>query len=100
MKARRVLMMLALAAVPFIAGCHCCDKCDDDDKKASMGAVNSVCPMRGAACPIGDKAATTSFKGKTVAFCCKGCISKWDALSDSDKQARLDKATRQAASPQ
>lgn len=29
------------------------------------------------------------FKGQTVGFCCKGCLGKWDAMSDAQKSEAL-----------
>lgn len=58
---------------------------------ASMGAIsNKRCPMVPAD-PINPKV-TTSFKGKTVGFCCPGCIEDWDRLTEDQKQARLNKS--------
>lgn len=90
MKTRAALLACLLAGVPFLAACHSDKKTDDQHAtKASMGAVNSKCPMRGTECPLGDKAVTTAYKGQTVAFCCKGCEGKWEKLSDAEKDQRL-----------
>jgi hypothetical protein len=56
-------------------------------KSASAGAGN--CPISG---NPADSTITASYNGKTVAFCCKGCIGKWNALSDDDKAAKLASA--------
>jgi hypothetical protein len=34
---------------------------------------------------------TRTYKGRNVAFCCAGCPTAWDKLSDTDKDAKLAK---------
>ncbi|MBW8001366.1 MAG: hypothetical protein FVQ80_05020 [Planctomycetes bacterium] len=55
--------------------------------------VNNKCPFMGA--PINpDKVTanlTRDYKGKKVAFCCAGCPTKWDKLSDEQKEEKLAK---------
>ena len=48
--------------------------------------VNAKCPIMG-----GDAKATvtTTWKGKTIGFCCKPCIPKWNALSEEQKAKKL-----------
>ena len=50
--------------------------------------VNTVCPIMGGKV---NPSLTRQFSGKTVGFCCGGCLPKWDKLSDDEKQAKLDK---------
>jgi hypothetical protein len=33
------------------------------------------------------------FNGKTVGFCCPGCIKKWDGLSEDEKTQKLTEAS-------
>ncbi|MHC4166296.1 MAG: hypothetical protein ACYSWQ_05010 [Planctomycetota bacterium] len=54
--------------------------------------ANSLsCPITGS--PIGinmiDESLTRDYKGRKVAFCCAGCPSAWDKLSDPQKQAKV-----------
>ena len=58
------------------------------------GPVNETCPIMG-----GDVNAkvTTQWKGKTVGFCCKPCIAKWNALSEEKKADKLKAATKKEA---
>ncbi len=43
--------------------------------------------------PVDAGSPTAQFNGKTVDFCCKKCLRKWEAMSDSDKTATLAKFT-------
>jgi len=53
--------------------------------------VNSRCPIMGS--PIGrdrvDPSLTRDYNGQKIAFCCGGCPSAWDKLTDTQKQAKL-----------
>jgi hypothetical protein len=55
--------------------------------------VNNRCPLMGS--PIKPDKVTKNlirdYKGQKVAFCCAGCPSKWDKLTDAEKQAKLAK---------
>ncbi len=91
-------LLPALLALPFLAACHHNDRADrgtrDGDwsrqASASPGMVNTKCPISGEA--LSADSPTTQYHGKTVGLCCAGCAAKFNAMSDADKQARLDKA--------
>ena len=54
--------------------------------------ANSLsCPMMGSPIDINvlKESLTRDYKGRKVAFCCAGCPSAWDKLSDPQKQARV-----------
>jgi hypothetical protein len=54
--------------------------------------ANSLsCPIMGSAIDINmiDESLTRDYKGREVAFCCAGCPSAWDKLSDPQKQAEV-----------
>ncbi len=58
--------------------------------------VNATCPIMGSKI---DQAKVPDnlyreFKGKGVGFCCGACPGAWDKLSDDEKQAKLDKASK------
>lgn len=53
---------------------------------ATTAAVNKTCPISGRSVSAGT---TVSYGEKTVGFCCGGCISKWNALTDADKTSKL-----------
>jgi hypothetical protein len=54
--------------------------------------ANSLsCPIMGSPIDINmvDESLTRDYAGRKVAFCCAGCPSAWDKLSDPQKQARV-----------
>lgn len=55
--------------------------------------VNNRCPIMGS--PINPDKVTNDlireYKGQKVAFCCAGCPSTWDKLTDAEKNAKLAK---------
>jgi hypothetical protein len=55
--------------------------------------ANNRCPIMGS--PINTnmvaKSLIRSYKGQKVAFCCAGCPSTWDKLTDVLKQTKLSK---------
>ncbi len=65
-------------------GGKCDGKCDKSKSAGKSAAVNTKCPMTGG--PANPKVTVVS-GGKTVAFCCGGCIGRWNALS-ADEQAK------------
>ncbi len=54
--------------------------------------ANTTCPIMGSRIvPERVTAALTrEYKGQKIAFCCPGCPEKWDALSEQEKQAKLN----------
>ncbi len=55
--------------------------------------VNNRCPLMGSpiiASKVTGKL-TRVYKGQKVAFCCAECPSKWDKLTDTEKEAKLAK---------
>lgn len=81
MKAIRTLF-LAGACIGALAFAGCASS----DKTAAAGPVNTKCPVSGK--PV-DTAHTVSYKGQTVGFCCGNCPTKWEAMKDADKDAKL-----------
>ena len=53
---------------------------------ATTASLNKTCPISGRTVSTG---VTASYGDKTVGFCCGGCISKWNALTDADKTSKL-----------
>ena len=55
--------------------------------------ANNRCPIMGS--PINPEKVTKilvrDYMGQKVAFCCAGCPSTWDKLTDAQKQAKLPK---------
>ena len=58
--------------------------------------ANNRCPIMGS--PINTKKVTKSltrdYKGQKVAFCCGGCPSVWDKLTDVEKESKLVAKTK------
>jgi hypothetical protein len=61
--------------------------------------VNATCPIMGS--KINPAKITTNlvreYKGQKVAFCCAGCPSAWDKLSNAKKIAKLDAAKHESS---
>ena len=57
----------------------------------SRDLANSRCPIMGSAINLDSVAAnlTRDYKGQKIGFCCAGCPSAWDKLTDAEKQAKL-----------
>ncbi len=88
--------------------CFCCphcpqawDKLSDDQKKAKLAAAvekqsemvaNNRCPVMNS--PVDKSAGVRVFEGKVVGFCCSGCASAWDKLSDDQKREKLAAAMK------
>ena len=62
------------------------------DAKAQVAAakpVNTACPFTGGPA---NPSLTASAGGKTVAFCCGGCLARFNKMSEADKLATIAKA--------
>ena len=63
-------------------------------KRVKPKFANASCPIMGS--PINPKKVTKNLirdhEGQKIAFCCGGCPSAWDKLSDKEKDAKLAKA--------
>lgn len=57
----------------------------------AAAAINTTCPVMGEEI---DPEVTTSYNGATVAFCCKGCVSDWNEMSEDERNAFVTKATK------
>lgn len=88
-------------AVMVIGGCACCGSCKDTaaashrhgDAK-TVEVVNAICPI--GEDPIDTKAVevglTRQWRGRTVGFCCEGCLGPWDSMSDAEREQKLSTA--------
>ena len=83
--------VVALAGLLVAAGCN---------DPAEPAGGNGLVKADNAACPIMDNPLkaegvpadqTRTYKGKTIGFCCAPCGPKWDALSDTEKDALMAK---------
>ena len=95
MKTRLALLVLVSGAL-FLGACASDTKTKSTTTttttktKGSMGVMNSKCPMKGEAIDSDDP--TTDYHGQKVAFCCKGCLAKFNKLTDAEKDAKLANA--------
>jgi hypothetical protein len=81
------VLLLALAA----SGCAA-SKDKASTAAASAAPINATCPIMGGSGV--DTGVTVVYEGKTIAFCCDGCIAEWNALSDAERTERVAKMTR------
>lgn len=98
MTSRTILALTVLALTASLAGCKSADSAEENcvaapaaGNKPGTAAVNTVCPVQPA--DAADQTVTVQYKGKTIAFCCKGCITKFNAMDAAGKDAILAKAT-------
>lgn len=89
--------MAAVALVAALAMSACSNKPAEESeavcKEVKPGVVTSV----NAYCAIVlddpvNPEVFTDYKGQRVGFCCKGCVPKWNALTEAQKDAALAKA--------
>ena len=97
MKTRFAMATLAAIVLPalLLGACTSGEKTEDpamcqQPKPGAITSENDYCVIMNAD-PV-DPELTREWNGHKVGFCCKGCLPKWDALSDAEKQAALDKA--------
>jgi hypothetical protein len=83
---RTIASALVLGAALVFTGC---ESTQDADMNAnvSAGMLNDACPLSGG--PVNPDANTAAYDGGTVGFCCNGCASKWDTMTDSDRAAKM-----------
>lgn len=92
--------IFATAALLALAGCtnnkdcsgscsdEACDACQAEGAAATLSsASNDTCPFSGG--PVSANATTVSFEGKDIGFCCNGCSSKFEKMSDEERAATL-----------
>ncbi len=93
MKISCVAVPALLVAALFLGACSSDSKKTDTKapatpaKTGSMGVMNSKCPISGETVDKDDP--TMAYKDGKVAFCCKNCEAKFNALSDADKAAKV-----------
>lgn len=83
MSGRMLAAVLCVGAVGLVGGCKSSEKASD---KASPSVMNSTCPFSGK--PVAE-GATASYGDKKVGFCCNGCASKFNGMSEAEKQAKI-----------
>ncbi|MBC7771534.1 MAG: hypothetical protein H7210_03460 [Pyrinomonadaceae bacterium] len=92
MKFSRSAAALAACACLALMGC----KSDTDTTHtghSNMGAMkadNAACPFTGR--PVNPEMTPVAFQDKKVGFCCNGCSSKWNSMTDAQKTDAWTKA--------
>lgn len=86
MTTRTFASAIVLGAAALLVGC---ESTQDADVSSSVapGMINDSCPLTGG--PVNPDANTASTDAGTVGFCCNGCASKWDGMSQADRDAKL-----------
>jgi hypothetical protein len=88
MKMTRRTVSLAAVAGLLVGGLGLAG-CQSAGKGGSMGIVNSRCPMTPNCGKSPTAANSVEHRGERVGFCCGGCISEWNQLSDAERDAKL-----------
>src|SRR5688500_169749 len=68
-------MPFAVACALVVALCTVAGAKDAKDEKKPAEPINKVCPVENGEV---DKAVKTEHKGKTIGFCCEGCIDSFN----------------------
>lgn len=81
-----VLLSLTLGA---------CQSTSDTMGATEMGILNKTCPqMEGS--EVGEGDPTITYEGHTIAFCCEGCIDKFNARPAEEKDKFVADALKAA----
>lgn len=95
----RLISMVAVSLIAVSVGCQSKEKVAEGDENCipakgpnavGTAAVNTNCPITG---EHADQTVLATYQGKSVAFCCAGCATKFNAMSDSEKAQVYAKAT-------
>ncbi|MCR9119230.1 MAG: hypothetical protein NXI22_20040 [bacterium] len=81
---RTFLFLLMLSAL--FVGCTQTSQ-TDIDSNPPVETVNTVCPIMGG--EVAADGGSAEWDGKVVGFCCPGCESKWEELTDEQKAEKL-----------
>lgn len=104
--ARSVSAVCTGVAVIILAGLTGCQSTTSDTEACKVavpgaapeaGMLNASCVMmpdedaRGSGVAVAYTGKVESWKGKKVAFCCDGCVNKWEKLTDAQRDEALVK---------
>jgi hypothetical protein len=87
----KTLTALLLGAL-LIGATSCGSSASGDDSLegvSTAGFFNTACPIMGG--EVEADGGESMFKEQKIGFCCGKCVTKFDALSDTDKVAALAK---------
>ncbi len=68
-----------------------CSTTSTSTTSKSAAMANTTCPVSSEA--LGKDACTTTYDGKTIGFCCKNCMTKFNGMTDAEKKAKVTAAT-------
>ena len=97
----RIFQFTTLFSISCLAIAGCTETSEPSTKAmveepaAVLTSVNTHCPVMGS--EVTADGGSVDFGGKTVGFCCPGCIDDWNKLSDDDKTAKLASAGKEKA---
>ncbi|MGH7132914.1 MAG: hypothetical protein ACREJO_13320 [Phycisphaerales bacterium] len=96
-------LSLLCGGVTLAALAGCCATCSDDhdeatcqEPKGEVSTVNKMCAVEHDD-PVNPAIEPAMYKGQKIGFCCKGCVPKWNTMTDAQKDASL--AAAMAAAP-
>jgi hypothetical protein len=84
--------LASLLTATLLLGACASEKAAPAAPAASMGVINTTCPISGEA--LEGKYPSVQFQGKKVGFCCNKCIAKFEKLDDTAKAADVAKAAK------
>lgn len=91
---RTIACTAAILTALSLAACASTAKTEAEDeamckevKPGTVTTVNHYCVIM-LEDPV-NPTVVREYKGQRVGFCCKGCLGKWDAMSDSQKDAAI-----------
>lgn len=96
MKHFRLAALLAAGLVAStLSGCasqtHEEEEACGEIKPGVVTSVNSMCAVV-TSDPVNPALTPVVWKGQKVGFCCKGCIPRWEKMTEAEKDASLAKA--------
>ncbi len=99
---RNLLMSAAAVVAGMLAGCQSGSNAADESmclerKPGTIVTVNEYCAVVPAD-PV-DPTVVAEWKGQKVGFCCKGCLPKWEKMSEAEKDAALAGAVAKGKIP-
>lgn len=87
---RMFSLSLSVVAVATLAAISISSYSIAAEEEVSKEPINSVCPIMDK--PVREGGGEVVWNKTTIGFCCKGCIKKFEALSDLEKAKELNAA--------
>lgn len=93
---RASLLLTVIVSALSLSACNSADKGGENEamcksvKPGTVTTVNHYCVVN-MADPVNPEI-KRDHHGKSVGFCCNGCIKKWDAMTDAQKDAAISAA--------